>query len=291
VTAPPRPIFVIGSLRSGASLLAAAFGQHPAIVLAPAAAWIERAALGVWQAFAEDAERGDLSWFAALGLDEGDWLAQIGAAIDGVVLAASVPPGLDAANGRLPARWVDACYTHIFAVASLHLLFPGARFIHIVRPVDEVVAVLTDPEAPARYKSRHVPFTPLDACEHWLDAVGAGLDAERALGSEIVRRVARADLIAAPEAALRRCLTFVEEPFDPACLRPFRGVAPVCRRTDAADERWTSVPVAARMEAAALCRASLDGERRYAPDEGRRATLLDAFRRRADRRSDNIDAI
>ncbi|HET7092717.1 MAG TPA: sulfotransferase, partial [Thermomicrobiales bacterium] len=281
--AAPRPIFVIGSLRSGASLLAASLGQHRDIVLAPDAAWLEQAALGLRQAFAEDAGRGDLSWFAALGIDDAALFAQIGAAIDRLLLASATSLPTRADDQR-PTRWVDGCYTHAFAVAALHLLFPEARFIHVVRPVEDVVAALTDPAAPARFKSRYVPFTPLDACEHWLDAVGSGLDAERALGSAIVQRVAGPDLVAAPEAALRRCLTFLEEPFDPACLRPFRGVAQVRQRVDGADERWASVPNAARIEAAALCRASLDGERRYAPDEWRRAALFDAFRRRADRR-------
>ena len=49
-------------------------------------------------------------------------------------------------EGYRPARWVDGNYTHSFNVYALHQLFPGARFIHVLREVNEAVAALTAPE-------------------------------------------------------------------------------------------------------------------------------------------------
>src|SRR4051812_22415598 len=51
----PRPIFVIGSLRSGASILWSSLGQHPNIAPILDTAWVERFAIGLEQAYAEDA--------------------------------------------------------------------------------------------------------------------------------------------------------------------------------------------------------------------------------------------
>jgi len=251
---PVCPVFVIGSQRSGASLLALALGQHPHIVPVPDTAWVERFALGVQQTFLEDAAGGDLSQLTALGIDVDRFFAQFGQAIDGLMRGAggpvrdASPEALDpprytwhdfgVATGRQqgtvranqPARWVDACYTHCFNVFLLQRLFPAARFIHIIRDVDEVVTSLIDPRGEQVYKSRYVAFTARDAYEHWLDAVSACVEAERALGSTMVTRIRRRDLMAWPEATLRRCLSFLDEPFDDRCLLPFESV-PTCGRS------------------------------------------------------------
>jgi hypothetical protein len=46
--------------------------------------------------------------------------------------------------------------------------------------------------------------------------------AERAHGSEVVRRLRYSDLIDQPESSLRRILEFIGEPFEPSCLEPLR---------------------------------------------------------------------
>src|SRR5439155_13960290 len=61
-----------------------------------------------------------------------------------------------------------------------------------------------------------------EAVERWTATVGGCLEAQRRLGSERMLTVSYADLVADPEATLRRCLEFVGEPFTPECLRPLR---------------------------------------------------------------------
>ena len=101
-------------------------------------------------------------------------------------------------------------------------MFPHAKFIHVIRDVDAVVAALTDPAREAIYRSHARRLTEQAAYEHWLESVRAGVEAEEAFGSDTVSRVRRDDLVADPEGTIRRCLSFVGEPFSPACLRPFR---------------------------------------------------------------------
>lgn len=245
----PRPVFVIGSLRSGASLLAISLGQHPNIRPVPDATWIERCATGLMETFQEDRARGDLSQLASLGIDSDRFLAQFGVAIDHLMLGDPVEGGPAQAGraadhdtpgwqafGRLdglrrqgpgisqPRRWVDGAYTHSFIVGTLVRLFPEARFVHVVRNATEVVAALTDQASAATYKSRHIPFSAPDAYEHWIDCVTACVEAERTLGSRMLLRVRHRDLLTSPEATVRLCLQFLDEPVDQRCLRPFQGV-------------------------------------------------------------------
>jgi hypothetical protein len=231
-------------LRSGASILGSSLGQHPSIAPTLDTAWLERFAMGLQQAYAEDAERRELSHLKSIDVDSQGFYAHFAEAINRLVLRPYLRPEesppfqgkctlhdvrraecgtADTTHVYRPTRWVDSCYTHVFSVFLLQRLFPAARFIHVIREVDEVVATLTSPLSASIYKSRYVPFTPLDAYEHWFDAVTAGLEAESAFGSDIVLRILQANLMADPEAVLRQCLDFLEEPFDAHCLRPFRS--------------------------------------------------------------------
>jgi Sulfotransferase family len=299
----PRPIFVIGSLRSGASILGTSLGQHPSIALTLDTAWIERFGVGLQQAYAEDAARRDLSQLKAIGVDKRAFYAHFAEAINRLLLGPYLRPenaptsqvkgtSLDLRRAERetagttgpyrPTRWVDSSYTHVFSVFLLQQLFPAGRFIHVIREVDEVVAAMTSPRSASIYKSRHVRFTPLDAYEHWLDTVSAGLDAERAFGSDIVLRILRANLVADPEAVLRQCLDFLEEPYDALCLRPFReGVVATDTGTDMLpalvldDELAASRSQAKRLSAALLAESQPDHPR--PPDDSQAARLEQEF--------------
>jgi hypothetical protein len=237
---PPRPVFVLGTLRSGASLLTLSLGQHPNLLQVLETNWFERFGIGLQQAFAQGLRRRNRSQLDVAGIEIEDFFAHFGEAIDRLVLR-SAGSGAETTDGAVataycPRRWIDGTPSNGFAVFVLTRLFPAARFIHIVRDVDEVVASLTTQQTRGLYKSRYVRLTDEHAYRHWIDTVRACLEAERAFGSAVVLRIRRGDLIAAPEQTLRRCLDFLGEPFVPAVLRPFSSVGPVERaREDRAE--------------------------------------------------------
>lgn len=238
--ATSQPVFVIGALRSGTSMVTAALGQHPNLRPVGENSWMLPFARGLRRSFEASAERRDVSQLEAAGIDLELFFLYFGEAIDRLMLHPPVSveklPTLAGSIQKVdnetsspypgvpyrPDRWVDGTLEHTWNAINLWRMFPRAKFIHVVRDVDEVVNVLTDPDTRAAFRSRTLVLNQDDALRHWLDASRAGLQAERLLGSVIVLRVRRADLMHHPETEMRRILAFLGEPFDPRVLRLFR---------------------------------------------------------------------
>ncbi|MDQ4099038.1 MAG: sulfotransferase [Chloroflexota bacterium] len=235
----PRPIFVIGSRCSGASLLTWSLGQHPSLLPLLDSSWLEPFAVSLEHTYAVGVQQRSTSQLDIAGIEIEDFFEHFGRAVDWLLISAGTngsraatsysadlnghahqPVG--APNGCQPTRWVDGSPTNCFNVVGLHRLFPEGKFIHVLRDADSVVATLTDPAKRATFRSHWQKISEEAAYEHWLETVQACVDAERALGSATVLRILRDDLLGSPESTLRRCLDFVGESFDPVCLRPFR---------------------------------------------------------------------
>ncbi len=227
-----RPIFVIGSLHSGASLLTWSLGQHPNIRPLLDTAWLGSFAASLEQTYAAAVVRRDIAQLDIAGIEIEDFYAYFGAAINRLLLAGTgledsdgghgAESGSLARRGGPPERWVDGSPAHCFNVVGLRRLFPEAKFIHVLRVARSVVQALTDEGKRAAYRSHWVRYTEETAYAHWTESVRACVETERAFGSATVLRVRRDDLIASPRATVSRCLEFVGEPFAPTCLRPFR---------------------------------------------------------------------
>jgi hypothetical protein len=209
------PVFVIGTLRSGASLLSLALSQHPRLQPVLEHTWLKEFVTGLVRSYRAASRHRAVSQLDIDGIELEDFLAHFGS-------AALEMMGARQASGRV---LLDATPANLFLVAPLRLLFPDAKFIHIVREVGEVVTALSNPELSAVYKSRYIECSAAAAYDHWLRGVSAGIEAERAFGSEVVYRVRRHDLIADPAATLGRCFEFLGLAFEDASLRPFSSVA------------------------------------------------------------------
>jgi hypothetical protein len=209
------PVFVIGTLRSGASLLSLALGQHSRLQPVLENPWVEEFVAGLIRSYRTASRHRAVSQVDINGVELEDFLAHFGAAALEMMGSAS-------SSQRV---LLDATPANLFLVAPLRLLFPEARFIHIVREAGEVVASLSNPELSAVYKSRYIECSPAAAYDHWLRGVSAGIEAEQAFGSGIVHRVRRQDLIADPATTLSRCFEFLGLCFEEASLRPFSSIA------------------------------------------------------------------
>ncbi len=253
----PQPVFVVGAPRSGSRLLAWGLAEHPRFDLLPREGWVgsmaaalgpvAREATGTPPSAARDGSRSE----AAEG-----FLGPLRRA------AAELLGGDDG------VRWVDGAPANAFHMWGLSRLLPGARFIHVLREVEEVVHHLTSSPTPdASYYTRET------AAEAWLRHVEAALKAEVALGCQVVHRVLHRDLVRDSRGTVSECLEFLGEVWCEACLRPLRGI----RAAEASGARPPAAggdpaPSRLRTDARALSAGLLgsEGDLALSPDEARR---------------------
>ena len=213
-----RPIFVVGSARSGTTLLQSALGAHARIAAPPETYFVTRISslADYYGDLASDAalERAlqdtlDFVLLAPLQLDAAAILLQAKTAprTYGALLSA-VMEHIAAAWGK--ARWSDK--TPWQSPAVVWDLLPDAQVLHIVRDPRDVIA--SSVEAP------WIEERPLELARAWrrfnTDAAQQGA----AAGPARYHRVRYEDLVAEPESVLRVVCAFLREDFDPAMLDP-----------------------------------------------------------------------
>ena len=116
------------------------------------------------------------------------------------------------------ARWGEKTPGNLFYADVLLDMFPGARFVHVVRDPRAGVASMLG----ASFFPDDVVLNAL-ARRHHHRAGAVGL--ERHVPAERRMTVRYEDLVEAPEATLRVLCAFLGEPFEPAMLRFHEGAA------------------------------------------------------------------
>ncbi len=81
-----KPIFVVGSPRSGTSILAWCLGYHPNIFPVPESNWMADFSVNVAMSYQTGAARGILSILSAMGISRDEFFSHIGRSINSLVL-------------------------------------------------------------------------------------------------------------------------------------------------------------------------------------------------------------
>jgi hypothetical protein len=216
-----KPIFVVGSPRSGTSILTWCLGQHPNILPVPESNWMGQFGLNVAISHRIGTARNNLSMLSAMDISRDEFFANFGRSINDLILSHRLDLERKRKMTRLPTepkmRWVDGTPEYSLHIYALRELFPEAVFIHILRDVRDVVRSMLNFH---RVAGTRLVQNEQQAYKYWLRMVKACVQAERAYGSGVVRRLPYTALIDDPVGAIRSLLDFVGEPYCDRCLEP-----------------------------------------------------------------------
>lgn len=208
------PFFIVGSPRSGTTLVRLMLDGHPRLAIPPESHFVVALAARRCRLARRPAEALARICrhhrFAAFGLGAGE-VAAVAERVGPSTYAEAVRVvfgAYAAAHGK--ARWGDKTPGYVRHVGLLARLFPDARFLHVVRDGRAVAASVAG-----------MPFGPSDpvaAAYWWRARVRDGRRAGGRLGPARYLELRLEDLVADPEAAMRRLLAFLGEPWSPEVL-------------------------------------------------------------------------
>jgi len=195
---PTAPIFVVGSPRSGTTLMKSILDAHPRIFCPT---W----ETGLFVSF-EAQLNGDLRKL----MNEGDPFP-----LDRAAMCQWARDSVELLFERLrkhsgKPRWAEKTPAHVLSMDLIAEVYPEAQFIHIIRNGYEVVRSLQNmPWAPRRIKW---------SIARWMDSVRAGRQSGAKLAPGHYHELRYEDLTKQPEPVVRAICDFLGEEFDSQML-------------------------------------------------------------------------
>ncbi|HVY38959.1 MAG TPA: sulfotransferase [Polyangia bacterium] len=216
------PFFIVGSERSGTTLLMAMLGCHPRLAVPEVCWWYPRFRrhLHTYGDLGRPANLRVLAEEMIFGLKTPFWGMPVNprTIVDETLARAAAPSfvGIYRAMFQRYAehvgkpRWGEKTPHNLYFVADIAADLPGARFVHLIRDGRDV--------AVEQLRSAFGPRNVYAAASLWKQSMAAGAAARTRVSPEQWLDVRYEALVAEPERELRRVLAFLGETFDPAVL-------------------------------------------------------------------------
>jgi hypothetical protein len=212
-----HPIFIIGSPRSGSTILAYSLSQHDELWTSTESHFLPRlfgSPDHLEKVFRTVKNWPNGSWLAKENVEYDEFLAYLGLGLNALFSSRS--------GGK---RWIEQTPHYVYMAELLVRLFPGASFIHVLRDGRKVVNSMTNYSAslaPASLtefvKSHQLPKWATDfrdACREWRRSV----DAAMSFGKnhpDVFFTVSYERLVADPENVFSDIFTFLGVRYSPS---------------------------------------------------------------------------
>lgn len=195
MTEVPAPVFVVGSMRSGSTMLRLMLDSHPRIAI-PSETGFMGAAAATHRI--PDWTFGD-GWYERLGWSSAELDERLRDFYDGLFRRWAAEQG--------KPRWGEKTPFHTAHMARMAQIFPDAAFVGIVRHPGAVASSL--------HRKFHYGFA--EAVDYWSDTNKEMLTSGIALGDRFAL-CRYEDLVRRGEQVLRELLCFLGEPWAPEVL-------------------------------------------------------------------------
>ena len=207
-----HPFFIVGSARSGTTLLRLILNAHPEVAVPPESRFVVELYKGRdvidTDVFLQElsAHKRFHTWDIPIEIVRDELEGGGEVAYPDAIRAAF--GAYARANGK--SRWGDKTPRYVENLELLHRLFPEARFIHLIRDGRNVALSYAN-----------VPFGPktvAKAASLWSTRVCAGYTVGRALGGEHYLEIMYEDLVEDAEGEIKDICGFLGLAFDPGMM-------------------------------------------------------------------------
>jgi hypothetical protein len=193
-----NPVFIIGSPRSGTTALAWAMAEHPDF-------WTSNESQILFDLFGGGAldknyqREGKTSWLRHQGIEPAEFLDLIGIGVNAVMTRAA---------GGL--RWIDHTPVYTLMAESIAGMFPGARFIHILRDGRRVTHSMINYAAQFGPNAPGAPWAASfrEACRTWVEFTDTAMGFQEAHPDRVVT-IRNEDLVGDAPAGFRQIFEFL----------------------------------------------------------------------------------
>jgi hypothetical protein len=255
-----EPIFIIGSYRSGTSILTWSLGQHSTIFFLEETNWIYRLGVYLDCLYSFGSAHGEFSNLSSMGITRTKFYESFGKRVHSLLLENRINylranlkaelkkrNELDLVNLRKlnkiedfaeytsedepfahirskqdrKNRWVDGTPENSHFVYCLNMMFPHAKFIFLIRNPIEVANSLM---SLATVGGGTGNYEEENAYDQWYALTESCYYSLKAFGTAKVFLVRYEDLVSQKEMVIKNCLSFLHEEYDANCLKPFQVV-------------------------------------------------------------------
>jgi hypothetical protein len=208
-TAPP--VFVVAAFESLSRFVTCCLAQHPELQFVEVTPWMSEVAQ-LSARYLEAERRGELGERGSTAVTADAVYRAASAAVDAMFVGGPFAGHLGDDGASRTRRWIGAVPADRVTLTSAAMLYPDAVFLHVARPVDDMVAAQLEEQDDADIEELY---------NAWLTATQTILDVAQLLDGQRVRTLHYDRLVGDPDTAIAECLQALGQRPAAACTALF----------------------------------------------------------------------